>query len=116
MSEETTMTQVLLLMQQQMDAQQRMMERMMQAPPLAQQAVTAAAAAPPEARPRKMKIHFETFSGEPEDWNAWSTVYMAQISALGCEDVLTTPAAQDVKVSAKNFNFSQIHPETLRKV
>ena len=88
---------------------------MAEAPPLAQQAATAAAAAPLETRPSTMRIDFETFSGEPEDWNAWSKVYMAQISALGCEDVLTTPAAQDVKVSADNFDGSQVNPETLRK-
>ena len=116
MSEETSMAQVLLLIQQQMDAQQRMMERMTEAPPLAQQAATAAAAAPPQTGPPNMKIHFEKFSGESEDWNAWSKVYMAQISALGCEDMLTTPAAQDVKVGAKNFDGSQVHPGTLRKV
>ena len=40
---------------------------------------------------------------------------MAQISALGCEDVLTTSAAQDVKVGADNFDGSQVNPETLRK-
>ena len=40
---------------------------------------------------------------------------MAQISALGYEDVLTTPAAQDVKVGAENFDGSQAHPEMLRK-
>ena len=62
-----------------------------------------------------MKIYFEKFSGEPEDWNAWSKIFMAQISVLGCEDVLTTPAALDVKVGAENFDGSQVHPETLRK-
>ena len=41
---------------------------------------------------------------------------MAQISALGCEDVLTTPAAQDFKVGADNFDGSQVNPEMLRKV
>ena len=87
----------------------------MEAPPLAQQAATAAAATPPEARPSVMRIDSEKFSGEPEDWNAWSKVYMAQISALGCKDVLTTPAAQDVKVGADNFDGSQVNPETLRK-
>ena len=40
---------------------------------------------------------------------------MAQISKLGCEDVLTTPISQDVKVGAENFDGSQVHPETLRK-
>ena len=40
---------------------------------------------------------------------------MAQISALGCEDVLTTSAAQDVKVGADNLDCSQVNPETLRK-
>ena len=115
MAEETSMAQVLLLMQQQMAAQQRMLERMAETPPLAQQAPTVAAAAPPETRPSIMRIDFEKFSGEPEDWNAWSKVYMAQISALGCEDVLTTPAAQDVKVGADNFDGSQVNPETLRK-
>ena len=115
MAEVTSMTQVLLLMQQQIATQQRMLERMVEAPPLAQQAVTAAAAVPPEARPPPMKIMFEKFSGEPEDWNAWSKVYMAQISVLGCEDVLTTPAAQGVKVGAENFDGSQVHSETLRK-
>ena len=103
MAEETSMAQALLLMQQQMAAQQQMLERMAVAPPLAQQAATAAAAAPPETRPSTMRINFEKFSGEPEDWNAWSKVYMTQISALGCEDVLTTPAAQDVKVGADSF-------------
>ena len=98
-----------------MAAQQRMLEQMAAAPPLAQQAATAAAAAPPETRPSTMRIDFEKFSGEPEDWNAWSKVYMAQISALGCEDVLTTPAVQDVKVGADNFDGRQVNPETLRK-
>ena len=88
---------------------------MAEAPPLAQQAATAAASAPPEARPSAMRIDFEKFSGEPEDWKAWSKVNMAQISALGCEDMLTTPAAQDVKVGADNFDGSQVNPETLRK-
>ena len=115
MAEETSMAQVLLLMQQQMAAQQRMLEQMAAAPPLAQQAATAAAAAPPETRPSTMRIDFEKFSGEPEDWNAWPKVYMAQISALGCEDVLTTPAVQDVKVGADNFDGRQVNPETLRK-
>ena len=115
MAEETSMAQVLLLMQQQMAAQQRMLEQMAGAPPLAQQAATAAAAAPPETRPSTMRIDFVKFSGEPEDWNAWSKVYMAQMSALGCEDVLTTPAAQDVKVGADNFDGSQVNTETLRK-
>ena len=74
--------------------QQRMIKRIAEAPPLAEQAATAAATAPPEARPPAMKINFEKFSGEPEDWSAWSKVYMAQMSALGCEDVLTTPACR----------------------
>ena len=115
MAEETSMAQVLLLMQHQMAAQQRMLERMAEAPPLAQQTATAAAAAAPKARPSAMRIDFEKFSGEPEDWNAWSKVYMAQISGLGCEDVLTTPAAQDVKVGADNFDGSQVNPEMLSK-
>ena len=62
-----------------------------------------------------MKIDFDKFSGEPENWNAWSKVYMAQISALGCEDVLTTPVAQDVKVGAEMFDGGQVHPEMLWK-
>ena len=107
------MAQVLLLMQQKMAAHQRMMERMAEAPPLAQQATTVAA--PSEARLPEMKIDFEKFSGEPEDWNAWSKVYMAQISALGYKDVLTTPAAQIVKVGAENFDGSHVHRETLWK-
>ena len=102
-------------MQQQMAAQQRMLEKMADARPLAQQAAIAATAAPPEAWPPAKKITFETFSGEPKDWNASSKVYMAQISALGCEDVLTSPAAQDVKVGAENFDGSQVYPEMLRK-
>ena len=40
---------------------------------------------------------------------------MAQFAALGCEDVLTIPAAQDVKVGADNFDGSQVNPEMLRK-
>ena len=109
------MAQVLLLRQQQIAAQQRMMERMAKAPPLAQQATTTAAAAPPEARPSAKKIYFERFLEDPEEWYAWLKVYIAQISALECEDVLATPAAQDVKVGAGNFDGSQVHPETLRK-
>ena len=115
MAEETAMAQVPLLMQQQMAAQQRMLERVAEAPPLAQQAATVRASAPPEARPSAPRKYFEKFSGEPEGWNAWSKVYMAQISALGCEDVLTTPTAQDIKVGADNFDGSQVNPETLRK-
>ena len=92
-----------------------MLEQKAEAPQLAQKIATAAAAVPPEARPPAMKIDFEKFSGEPEDWNAWSKVYMAQISALGCKYVLTTPAAQDVKVGAENFDGNQVHPKTLRK-
>ena len=74
MAKEMSMAQVLLLMQQQMAAQQRMMERMAEASPLARRAMTATVAAPPKARPPAMKIDFETFLGEPEDWNAWSKV------------------------------------------
>ena len=84
MAEETSMAPYLLLMQHQIAAHQRMLGRMAEALPLAQQAAIAAAAAPPEARPPALKINFEKFSEEPEDWNAWSKVYMAQISALGC--------------------------------
>ena len=115
MAEETSMARVILLMQQQMPAQQRMMGRMAEAPPLAQQVAIAAAAAPPVARPPAMKICFEKFSREPKNGNAWSKVYMAQIVALGCKDVLTTPAALDVKVGADIIDGSQVHPETLRK-
>ena len=63
-----------------------------------------------------MKNDFEKFLGEPEDWNAWSNiymlkgVYMAHIFALRCEDVPTIPAVQDVNVGAKNFDGSQVHP------
>ena len=63
------MTQVPLLMQQQLASRQRMLERMGKAPPLAPQAVAGAAATSPEARPPAMKIDFEKFSGEPEDWD-----------------------------------------------
>ena len=63
MAEETSMAQFILLMQQQMAAQQRMLGRM--------------AEAPPETRPSIMRIDFEKFPGEPEDWNAWSKVYIA---------------------------------------
>ena len=41
--------------------------------------------------------------------------YTITISALGRGDVLTTPAAQDVKVGADNFDDSQVNPETLRR-
>ena len=36
---------------------------------------------------------------------------MAQISALRCEDVLTTPTAQDIKVGVNNFDGSQVNPD-----
>ena len=35
-----------------------------------------------------IKIDFEEFSGEPEDWTTWSKVHRAQLSALGCSDAL----------------------------
>ena len=107
MAEETSMGQVLLLIQQQMAAQHRMLERMAEAPPLAQQAATAAVATPSEAKSPTMEIDFETFSGETKDWNAWSKVYMAQISTLGCKDVLTTPAAQDVELMQKTSTVTR---------
>ena len=62
-----------------------------------------------------IKLDFQEFSGEPEEWNTWSKIYLAQISALGCEDVLTIPTEDDVGVEAENFDGSQVHPETLRK-
>ena len=37
------------------------------------------------------------------------------MSSLGCEDVLTTPAAQDLKVGTETFDGSQVHPKTLQK-
>ena len=102
-------------MQQQMAAQQRVLERITEAPPLAQQAATAAATAPPEARPPAMKTDLEKFSGESEDWNAWSKVYMAQIPALGCEDGLMTPAAQDVKAGAEISTVARSTQKCCRK-
>ena len=107
MAEEASTAQVLLLMQQQMAAQQRMLQRMVKALPMTQQAATAAAAAPPEAWPPAMKIDFEKFPGESEGWNAWSKVNVAQIFAVGCEDELTTLAAQDVKVGAKKSTVAK---------
>ena len=39
-----------------------------------------------------VKIEYKEFSSEPEDWNTWSKAHQAQLSALGCADVLTAPS------------------------
>jgi len=74
---------------------------------------TATAAADCRAVDREafgIKLDFQEFSGEPKEWNAWSKIYLVQISALGCQDVLTIPAGDDVRVVAENIDGSQFHP------
>lgn len=47
-----------------------------------------------------LKIDFKKFSGEPEDWNTWSTVHDAQVSVLSVEGC-------EVKIGAGGFEDSE---------
>ena len=76
---------------------------------------TPAAIRPTIEKSTPTKIDFEEFSGEPEDWTAWSKVHRAQISALGCVDVLTETAGDEPKVNRNDFDRFSADPDRLHK-
>ena len=59
------------------------------------------------AKSPPIKVDFEEFSGEPEDWTTWSKVHRAQLSALGCADALKETVGDETSGS--------IDPDQLRK-
>ena len=61
-----------------------------------------------------LKVDFKEFSGEPEDWNTWSRVHQAQLSALGCAEVLSVKGDHDIKIGGDDFHRSSVDPERLR--
>ena len=62
-----------------------------------------------------IKIDFNEFSGEPENWATWSKVHRAQLSALGCADTLTETAGDETKVNRDDFDRGSVDPYRLRK-
>ena len=61
-----------------------------------------------------LKIDFKEFSGESEDWNTWSRVHYAQLSALGCAAALTAQGDDDLKIGRSDFTDDEADPEQLR--
>ena len=61
-----------------------------------------------------LKIDFKEFSGESEDWNTWSRVHYAQLSALGCAAALTAQGEDDLKIGRSDFIDYEADPEQLR--
>ena len=68
---------------------------------------------PTEAFP-SLKIDFKEFSNEPEDWNTWSRVHQAQLSALGCAEALSAKDDHDIKIWSDDFDSSSVDSERLR--
>ena len=62
-----------------------------------------------------IKADFKEFSGEPEDWKAWSKVHRTQLSALGCADTLTETAGSETKVNRDDFDRGSANLERLHK-
>ena len=63
-----------------------------------------------------IKIDFKEFSGEPEDWTAWSKVHWAQLSALECaDDALTQTVGDETKVNRDDFDRGSVDPYRLHK-
>ena len=61
-----------------------------------------------------LKINFKEFSGEPEDWNTWSRVHQAQLSALECAETLSAKGNDDIEIGSGDFDSSIVDPERLR--
>ena len=61
-----------------------------------------------------IKIDFKEFSGEPEDWTTLPRVHQAQLSALGCADVLTETAGDETKVNCDDY-LSSADPDQLHE-
>ena len=57
-----------------------------------------------------LKINFQEFSGEPEDWNTWSKVHQAQLAALGCAEALTAKDDDDVKIGQQRLRQRRLRP------
>ena len=62
-----------------------------------------------------IKIDFEEFSGEPEDWTTWSKVHRAQLSSLACADALTETAGDETKINRDDFDRGSVNPDRPRK-
>ena len=62
-----------------------------------------------------IKIDFKEFSAEPEDWTTLSKVHQAQLSPLGCADVLTKTAGDETKVNRDDFDRGGVDPDQLHK-
>lgn len=60
-------------------------------------------------------VESKEFSGEGENWNTWSTVCQAQLSALGWDDTLTADESEQVKLGRSDFVSNAAPPERLRK-
>lgn len=60
------------------------------------------------------KIEFKEFSGEPENWNTWSRVHQAQLSALGCDSALSAKGDDGKKIGSNDYDSSSDDPERLR--
>ena len=61
------------------------------------------------------KIEFQSFSGEAEDWNDWSQAHRAQLTALGCVDVLNATGDDELEVGREDFDSRSCDPTKLSK-
>ena len=76
---------------------------------------TSATTRPPTKHFPCLKIDLKDFSGEPEDWNTWSRMHQAQLSALGCAEALSAKDDHDIKIGGGDFDRSSVDPERLRR-
>lgn len=54
-----------------------------------------------------LKLDFKKLSRESEDWNTWSGVHQAQLSALGY-------AEDDIKIGSGDFDRNSVNSKQLR--
>ena len=103
-------------MQKQQHIAQEMMQKYQRAAILERRAdqIPAATRSTIEKFP-PIKIDFKEFSGEHKDRTAWSKVYRAQLSALGCADTLTETAGDETKVNRDDFDRDSADPNQLHK-
>ena len=72
---------------------------------------TPTAARPTIENSPPIKIDFEEFFGEPEDWTTWSKVHRSQPSALGSADALTETVGDKTKVNRDDFDRGSSDPD-----
>lgn len=53
-----------------------------------------------------LTIDFKVFSGKPEDWNTWSRVHHAKLSALGSDGALAAEGDADINIGSSAFDNS----------